>query len=404
MKIPDEFLVELKSKVDILEVAQEYFVLHKVGSIYQTNCPHGDKNSRSLTFFPETQSFSCFACGVGKKPKTEGSDVIAFIMWIENISFPEAVTKLATSKGIKIPTKDMSLEDKKKQKMLAEAIVLNRKYWTTLQDHANIIQYLNQRGITEPEINQWRIGYVSLTDTTKVSGRLVFSIMNEWGQTVGFSYRNMEDHFPNSNPDMGPKYMNSPKSLIFNKGSILYGLNFIKRMIREKNYIVLAEGFGDTILGQRYGCPFVSLMGTSLTEEHVKMLGRYTKNIYVWLDGDAGGVNAVLRHLDPLRKEGFMVKVIYTPGADPDDIVMNQQENLENFILESAVLAGQFEVNLIMNKFRSSITEHKLRTIYEIRSVLTSISNPMERMVYSNQIAYELSVDPILLMEGVENV
>lgn len=405
MRIPDEFIQQLKQQVDIIEVASDYFDLKQTGGIYQAKCIHEGDNSPSLTFFEDTQSFHCFGCGAGSKnskAKTEGSDVISFVMWLDNCSFQEAVAKLANQKGLKVPSQNMSEDDKKKQKMLQQAVEDNRKYWTSLQAQPQMKQYLADRGIDEEEINKWRIGYVDRTDTTRVAGRIAFAIMNDWGQTVGFSYRNMEDHFPSAeHPDTGPKYINSLKSLIFDKGSLLYGLNFVKRMIREKDYVVLAEGFGDTILGQKYGCPFVSIMGTSLTADHIKMLGRYTKNIYVWLDGDAGGVGAVLRHMDPLRKEGFIVKVIYTPGADPDDICVQYKDQLEQFIMDNALLAGQFEIDLLMSKFRSDMTELKLRAIHQVRATLSRIESVLERQVYCNQIAHELSVEPSILMEGV---
>lgn len=403
MRIPDEFLKQIREQVDIVEVASEYFPLTKIGNIHQARCideshEKGDKTP-SLTFFEDTNSFYCFGCGAGSK-KTEGSNVISFVMWIDNCSFQEAVQKLAAMKGWKVPSKDMSTDDKKKVSMLQKAVDDNRTYWTALQSQQYLIQYLADRGIDQAEINKWRIGYVDRADATKVAGRIAFAIMNDWGQTVGFSFRNMEDQFPSEHPDTGPKYINSPKSLIFDKGSLLYGLNFVRRLIREKDYVVIAEGFGDTILGQKYGCPFVSIMGTSLTTEHIKMLGRYTKNIYVWLDGDSGGVGATLRHLDSLRKEGFIVKVIYTPGADPDDVVSQYKEGIEEFILNSAMLAGQFEIDLVMNKFRSDLTEVKLRAVHHVRSILAGIDSAAERQIYANQIAHELSVAPNLLLEG----
>lgn len=396
--IPQDFVEKLKQQVDIIDIAGSYFSLKKAGSLYQAICPHGE-DTGSLTFFPETQSFHCFACGAGSKQKTEGSDVVSFVMWMEKCTFPEAVTKLAAMKGLEIPSKMLSEEEKKRKKVLSHLLDENRRFWLSLKDNTEMLKYFEDRGITKADIDKWRIGMVPKEDKTRVAGRAAFAIMDDIGQTVGFSYRNMSDVFPEeTDPDTGPKYMNSAKSSVFDKGSILYGLNFVKRMVREKDYVVLAEGFGDTILGQHYNCPFVSMMGTSLTQEHVKLLARYTKNIYVWLDGDAGGINATLRHLDALRKEGFLIKVIYTPRQDPDDVIMEVKDGLEEWILSHGILAGQFQINMVMEKFHSDLTELKLKTIQDVKQVLQGMESSAERMIYCNQIAHQLSVDAAMLM------
>lgn len=397
--IPQKFVEELKAKVTILDIASNYFNIERSGSVYQTYCLHGDKNTKSLTFFPETNTFHCFGCGAGSKQVTDGSDIVSFIMWVEKCNFPEAVEKLATAVGVEVPQKDLNVEEKKRQVMVVRALQENRQYYNTLKANPDMIRYLAERGITDVEIDKWRIGYVTKDDVTRAAGRIAFAIMDSWGDTVGFSYRNMEGYLSSQdNPDTGPKYINSPKSTLFDKGTILYGLNFIKKMIREKDYVVIAEGFGDTIAGQKYNCPFVSLMGTSLTQAHLDILSSYTKNIYVWFDGDAGGLNACLRHIDALRSKGFLVKVIYTPNQDPDDVIPQVGLNLEEWIMDNAILAGQFQINLIMNKHQSAVTEQRIKTISRIKELFAGMSATHEKEIYCNQVAEHLGVDPSTLM------
>jgi DNA primase len=398
--IPQPFVEQLKSTIPIVDVASQYFNMKKSGSVYQATCIHPGDREPSLTFFPETNTFHCFGCGAGGKGVTEGSDLVSFVMWIENCSFPEAVERLANHAKLPIPSTKLNKEERKKKDLLFKLLEDNRKYYVALKEQPHLLEYLKGRGIGPEEIEKFRIGYVPDVNPTRVGGRLAFPIMNDWGKTVGFSYRNMEDVFPSgSHPDTGPKYMNSLQSPVFHKGSILFGLNFIKRMIREKDYIILAEGFADTILGQKYGCPFVSMMGTSLTEHHLNTISAYTKNIYVWLDGDHGGVNATLRHLDPLRSRGFIIKVIYTPGKDPDDMAMLLEDGLEEWIAENSMMAGQFQINTVMDKYTSALTELKVKTVREIVSVLGTISPTYEKQIYANQIAQQLSVDPASLLE-----
>jgi DNA primase len=396
--IPQKFVEELKSKINILDVASSYFDIEKSGSVYQAYCLHGDKNTKSLTFFPETNTFHCFGCGAGSKQVTDGSDIVSFMMWVEKCNFPEAVEKLAALGGVEVPQKDLNAEEKKRQTMLFKTLQENRQYYNTLRGNEEMLKYLWGRGIGNMEIEKWRIGYVGKDDVTKAAGRIAFAIMDSWGDTVGFSYRNMESYIPSAdNPDTGPKYINSPKSALFDKGAILYGLNFIKKMIRERDYVVIVEGFGDAIIGQKYDCPFVGLMGTSLTQAHLDLLSLYTKNIYVWFDGDAGGLNASLRHIDALRSRGFLVKVIYTPNNDPDDVIQGVGSDLEEWIMDNAILAGQFQINLIMNKHNSAMTEQKIKTVSLIKNLLAGISDGHEKEIYCNQVAEHLGVDPITL-------
>lgn len=406
--LSEQLIAEIKGANDILEVAGEHFTLNKMGNIYQAHCPgeaheKGDKTA-SLTFFPDTQSFYCFGCGAGSRGgKTEGSDVIAFIMWMEKCSWPQAAMKLANRRNIRIPTKEMSKEEREKQKKLEETNERNKMYWRSLQENKPMIQYLLDRGFTEDDITKWRLGWVPYTDPTRAAGRLVFAVMNDWGQTVGFSYRNMEEYFPRPQmPDTGPKYFNSPTSSLFNKGTILYGLHSIKKLIREKDYIIITEGFADCILAQRYGLPAVSIMGTSLTDEHIKMIGRYTKNVYIWLDGDPSGLGAALRHLDPLRSEGYLVKVVHTPGQDPDDVVQEHRDHIEEHIMNIARLAGDFEIQLYMGRYKSDLTELKLKTIRGLVPIFKRIGSRVEYEIYAAQVADDLGITTETLLAEVE--
>jgi DNA primase len=401
--LSEELITQIKEANDILELAGEHFQLTQTGSIYQTTCTHeGEKHSKSLTFFPDTQSFYCFGCGAGSRKMTEGSDVISFTMWLENCTWQQAAMKLANRRAIRIPIKELSKEERLKQKLFEETNERNKIYWRSLKENNLMMEYLYNRGLDDDDIDKWRLGWVPLTDPTKAAGRLVFAIINDWGQTAGFSYRNMDEYFPRPEmPDTGPKYFNSPTSPIFNKGSILYGLHAIKKLIREKDYVIITEGFADTIIAQRYGLPAVSLMGTSLTEEHIKMVARYTKNVIVWLDGDPGGLGATLRHLDPLRAEGFIVKVITTPNQDPDDVIQMHREGIEEWVVNHAVMAGNFEVSVYMNKYKSNLTELKMKTIRELIPIFKRIGNAVEYELYVNEVANDLGIPPQTLLTEV---
>lgn len=403
-QIPDDFLNQLRS-ISIIEIAETYFQLKKTSSIFQTSCIHGGDSDPSLTFFPQTNTFYCFGCGAGKRPKTEGSDPISFVMWIDKCTFMEAIAKLANMKGLVVPKAQLSAEDKKKQQLYTQALEENRSYWDTLQDPAyhDYLHYLEERGIKKEDVDKWRLGAVRIDAMHRFPGRIAFSLMNDWGQTVGFSYRNMFEKIPcGMPPDDRAKYINSSKSTIFDKGSILYGLHFVKRMIREKGYVVIGEGFGDSILGQKVGLPFVSIMGTSLTDQHIQILKQYTDTVILWLDGDTGGITATTRHAKALRQNGFIVKVINYLGKDPDDIFLSiindmgcgeeTEAYVEKLVMTESVLASQFEIDRVLTQYESQLTELKMRTIRNIYPVLEEIGTVEETAFSKSMIVKRLGV------------
>jgi len=396
-QIPDEYLDKLRS-IPIDEVAETYFKLNQMGSIFQTTCIHKGDNSPSLTFFPNTNTFFCFGCGAGKRPKTEGSDVISFVMWIDNCSFSEAVRKLSDMKGWEVPKANLSPQEKQRLQELDSIVQVNRTYWETLQTSKNHKIYLHERGIRQEEIDKWRIGMAPEGD--KFAHRISFALMNDWGQTVGFSYRNMSD-FIQSLEDDRPKYVNSPKSLVFDKGSILYGLNFVKRTIREKGYVIVGEGFGDAIIAQRVGLPFVSTMGTSLTSQHVEILKQYTNTIILWMDGDKAGIEATMRHAKVLRDNGFIVKALNFTGEDPDDVILKVLDSyseedaiayVQKLVHTEARLASHFAVEHLLRRYESSLTALQLDTIAAIQPTLNEMQRGPEKLFTMKRIADTLGV------------
>jgi len=403
--IPDSFLNQIRS-IPIEKVAEQYFPLTKVGSIYQTRCIHEGDRQPSLTFFPQTNSFYCFGCGAGKKPVTEGSSVIDFVMWMDQCSFMEAVQKLADMQGWTIPKEELSEEEKKRIQLLEEAVLMNRQYWQYLYmpEHERYRQYLYGRGILDEDINKWRIGCIPPNVRHPYAGRLVFALMNDWGQTVGFSYRNMSDVFPDIQ-DPGPKYVNSPQSLIFHKGRIFYGLHFIRRRIREKGYVIIGEGFGDAIIGQKVGLPFTSIMGTSLTDYHIKTLRQYTDQVILWFDGDSGGIQATLRYASSLQEAGMFVKIINVPQKDPDDVLLelvNEKADVDQYIRDHAILVTQFQLTQILERYHSQLNELRLRTAREVLPILKSVSNPEEHRLYLWYISDQIGIDLSFLREMME--
>lgn len=373
-----EFIEEVKAANDIIEVASEYFKLQKSGDNYVAHCKHtgGDKTP-SLTFFPETQSFYCFGCHAGgRNDKTNGSDVIAFIEWVENIPWQDAVIYLAKRKGIPLPATTLSKEERAKQQLYDKILEENRKYWVQLQQDDTVRNWFYNRGITDDDIAKWRLG--------SDNGVPVYAIIDEFGRTVGFSRR----------IDNGrQKYVNDPTSPIFKKGDILYGLNFVKRQIRQLKCIVIVEGYNDAILLQKYGVPACSIMGTSLTDGQIRLIKKYTNNVALFLDGDDAGVQSTIEHIKALKREQIEVEVINVNGFDPDDIALKHKDKTLSFIVSNKRLAFEFLLNRVIDKYFDNMIRLKKDILQQVEEILEYIEDDEERMMYKAQVFRLICMD-----------
>lgn len=373
-----EFIEEVKAANDIIEVASEYFKLQESGDNYIAHCKHtgGDKTP-SLTFFPETQSFYCFGCHAGgRNDKTNGSDVIAFIEWVENIPWQDAVIYLARRKGIPLPAATLSKEEHAKQQLYDKILEENRKYWVQLQQDDTVRNWFYNRGIVDDDIAKWRLG--------SDNGVPVYAIIDEFGRTVGFSRRT----------DNGKqKYVNDPTSPIFKKGDILYGLNFVKRQIRQLKCIVIVEGYNDAILLQKYGVPACSIMGTSLTDGQIRLIKKYTNNVVLFLDGDDAGIQSTIEHIKALKREQIEVEVINVNGFDPDDIALKYKDKTLSFIVSNKRLAFEFLLNRAIDKYFDNMIRLKKDILRQAEEILECIENDEERMMYKAQVFRLICMD-----------
>lgn len=376
----DEFLDKVKKDNDIIDVASEYFDLQKCGDLYKAHCKHkgGDK-SPSLTFFPDTQSFYCFSCNAGKRSgETNGSDLISFVQWMENIEWQDAVRLLANRAGIPIEQEKLNEGDLIKLKSYEVLLNQNRRYWSALMDDESnkaIREWFYTRGIDDQDIARWRLG------AAKVNGKAVptYAIIDEFNRTVGFSKR----------VDGKSKYINDKNSEIFKKGNILYGLNFIKKEIRKLDYILIVEGYNDAIMCQKYGAPAVALMGTALTAQQIELVKKYTDNVVLFLDGDEPGILNTLNYIKDLTSQGFCVEVLNFYGYDPDDIVSKYKRNFLSVIQEKKKPGIQFIADDVISNYVKETIRLKRDTIKAIDSVLEFIEDPVEKDLQKN-VFYEM--------------
>ena len=338
---------EVRFRNDIVEVIDSYLNLQKSGASYKAACPFHKEKTPSFMVNPQRQIFHCFGC-------SEGGDLYKFVMLYEGIDFAAAVTMLAKRGGITIeyekgtggPGEDKSaLYD-----LMDEVSNFYRRVLVESSAGERAREYLAARELTEETLKDFLIGCAPdrwdailtwarkhertnkdleevglILKSTKPGAagryydrfrnRIIFPISNDRGNVVAFGARVMDDSLP--------KYINSPETPIYSKSNVLYGLNFSKKGIREKGFVVIVEGYLDVIVPYQYGVNnLVATSGTALTSRQVSLLKKYTKSAVMLFDADQAGEAASLRGLDILLEHDMEVKISTLPkGEDPDSFV-----------------------------------------------------------------------------------
>ena len=342
--IPEGFITNLLDRADIGDVIGRYVPLKKAGRNLMACCPFHKEKTPSFSVSPSKQIYKCFGCGAS-------GNAIGFLMAYEGLEFPDAVRKLASFYGLEVP-EDRSpaqARAREKQRTLTDYMSEAAKFYTEkLRGADRVIRYLKERAISGETAQKFALGYspdewhalkdvfkekydeVALQDCGLVNvkndrrydafrGRLMFPIRNVKGQVIGFGARTL-------NGDEQPKYLNSPETPIYHKGSELYGLYEAREAIHKKGRAIVCEGYMDVIqLSQAGFTEAVAALGTSITSEHVHKLFKLADSVYFSFDGDGAGRKAAKRALEStlsvitdVQKAGF---IILPPEHDPDSLI-----------------------------------------------------------------------------------
>ena len=372
MRFDNSKIEEIKNRVDIVELVSEYLTLKKAGRNFTGLCPFHQEKTPSFTVNREKQIFYCFGCG-------EGGNVITFLMKIADKTFPEAIKDLAEKTGVVLPPISSGKEGRQKDLLKESIINLNlraaQQFSRNLFSAAGVTarKYLQERGIADDVVKQFRLGYVpdtwrSLTEYIEESGlslklaeqagliiagkegsfydrfrgRLIFPIENIFGEIVAFGGRIL---------DKGePKYLNSPESPVYIKGKNLYGLNKAKEEIRKKGFALIVEGYFDLISLWNAGIGnVVATLGTALTREHLELLRRYTIEVVAFFDPDEAGKKALDRSLELFLSAQMRARALILPGkCDPDEYVRKfGKEKMEELISHAQPLSDYYIENVL---------------------------------------------------------
>lgn len=330
-----------QSAPQIEEVIGRYVQLTRKGKSLLGLCPFHEDHHPSLTVNPEKQYFTCFACG-------EKGDVIHFLQKIERVSFGEAVKKLKIENG-KLKIKSEVKPEVKLTKRVCETEKRNLLFFSSLLPAASGDSDLTPTWLdfgvgTSPAmvVGEWKA----------MRNRLVFPIRDEEGILVGFGARRLTE------TSGSPKYINSPTSELYRKNEILYGLHIARKVIREKQYAILVEGYKDVLAMHAAGFRnTVALCGTALCDGHIALLKKYTSRVLVMLDADTAGRKASEKAVYLLRMQGIRAYGVELPeGEDPDSLFrLWGKDRFTGYLRKKLVQDSPSEEALLLERIRTGI-------------------------------------------------
>ncbi|MFQ9934136.1 MAG: DNA primase [Lachnospiraceae bacterium] len=423
MYYSDDLIEEVRAGNDIVDVISSYVKLSRKGSSYFGLCPFHNEKSPSFSVSPGKQMYYCFGCG-------EGGNVISFIMKYENYSFLEAVKYLADRAGIKLPEIEESPQEKKKAGLKSVLLDINKEaalyFYRLLKSDKGKrgYEYLKKRGLSDSTITSFGLGYSSnykddlyrymkdrgynddvLKETglfsfsergvyDKFSNRVMFPIMDVNSKVIGFGGRVMGQG--------EPKYLNSPETLVFDKGRNLYGMNAARTS--RKDSILICEGYMDVIALHQAGFNnAVASLGTAFTPRQCNLIKRYTDNVYLTYDSDGAGVKAALRAIPMLKEAGLSVKVIdMKPHKDPDEFIKALGAEAYGERIKSARNSFLYEIDKIKENTDLNSPEEKAAFYRDVSVKLLEFSDDLERSVYIDTVSREYFIPKEELVQSVK--
>ena len=438
---------EVKDRLDIVEVIQSYVPLKKAGRTYKGLCPFHSEKTPSFVVFPDTGTWHCFgACGTG-------GDVFTFIMKQENLDFGEALKTLARRAGVELePRSPQAAAAEQRHGLLREINQVAATYFHHLLLHSDEAgrarAYLEDRGLTQETIDRFQVGYAlnqwdgqlryltskgyALADVAEAGliveredksgyydrfrGRILFPIRDHQGQTLGFGGRVLDDSVP--------KYLNSPQTPLFDKSSVLFGLDQAKKGVRTTGEAVIVEGYMDVLMAHQHGIAnVVAQMGTALTEAQLKRLKRYTQRFILALDSDVAGNQATLRGLDVARQVMDRdvvsvatpvdlirfgdrltadIRILSLPvDRDPDEVIRESPAHWAQLIAQAKPVMEYYFDALTVN-LDLTTPEGKSASVQALDPLLAELGDWAQRTHYVQKLARMIRMDDRVLWQQIQ--
>jgi len=417
MRIPESKIEEIRNAANIVDIISEYIPLRKRGKNYIGLCPFHSEKTPSFTVSDDKQIFHCFGCHAG-------GNVFKFIMDYKKISFVESIQELAEQLGITLEYEEgASAEKQSEQEELYDINTEAARYFSNnllndpegesarqyfqnrniklqtlrafglgyaLNGWENLINFLKQKNIDLEKALQ--LGLIGRNNDgrlfDKLAGRIIFPIFSPNGRVVAFAGRIM------GKEAKGAKYINSPESIIYVKGRILYGLSHAKDEIRRLNKAIIVEGYMDLISLYQSGIKnVVAVSGTALTDEQALLLSRYTKNVVLIFDADTAGINASMRSIEILLRKDFDIKIASLPkGEDPDSYVQKFGKDEFEEIVKNADNFLEYQTAYYENKGMFNDPTTTVEAIRELVKPVALIDDELKRNVLVKNIARKFNL------------
>ncbi len=422
MVIPEQKIEEIRAAANIYDFISPHVALRKRGRNYIGLCPFHNEKTPSFTVSEEKQIFHCFGCHAG-------GNVYRFMMDYQKISFIEAVQDVAKQVGVTIEvTQTEQTEGQSEQEMLYDVNTLAARYFLdnllNSPEGETARKYFENRKIKLSTIRTFGLGYalpaweafinfardkniklnkalqLGLIGKTnegrlydKFSGRIIFPIFSSTGRVIAFGGRILE------NRENAAKYLNSPESIVYTKGRVLYGLSHAKDDIRKLNKAILVEGYMDLISLYQAGVKnVVAVSGTALTEEQVQLLSRYTKNVVLLFDADAAGMKAAMRSIELLLQRDMEIKIASLPGGeDPDSYVNTYGKQAFEEIIDRAQNFLEYQTDYFQKQGMFNEPSTTAEAIRELMKPVGLIQDELKRSLLIKTIAKKFNLREMLL-------
>ncbi len=430
MKFPQDFIDRVRESANVVDIIGQYVQLRRTGGNHQGLCPFHNEKTPSFSVSEDKQVYHCFGC-------KESGNVISFIQKYQGLTFPETIEYLAARAGMALPTVEgeekSGPRDSKESLYRVNALAAQffHEELKKLPASHEVSQYLVKRGLTAEIVDTYKLGYapngwtgladfftakkipITLAEelgliklrTGGKTGhydlfrhRLMFPIFSPARQGLGFGGRVF-------NPEDQPKYLNSPDSAVFHKGKVFYGLETSVKYIRTEDEIIIVEGYMDWLALAKAGIMNIAAtLGTALTQDHVKMIKRYTNKVLLLFDGDNAGRAAAKRSLPILLSEGILARGLFLPDQlDPDEFL--QERGVEE--LKKSISAAPDLFELIAHELwmesKSSPTG-KVQLLDQIAPILARAADPRIRSLYIDNLANTMDVAVSLIEQSVNSV
>ena len=424
MKYSEEILDEIRNRVDIVGIISEYVPLKPSGKGHKGLCPFHQEKTPSFMVDSDKQIFHCFGCG-------EGGNVFSFIMKMEKINFPEAVKMLAEKAGVQLPTpknQDSQYYQERETIMRLNEIAASYYQKNLYGQNGKIaLKYLFERNFKKEIVQQFNLGYalpgyehlirilvqkkIRVADLFKAGlavksrktgnvidyfrNRIIFPIINLQGKIIAFGGRVLDDSLP--------KYINSPETPIYSKGKNLYGLYQAKMGIRQKNQIIIMEGYTDVLMAHQYGFDnAVGSLGTALTVQQIDLIKRYADEAIISFDSDTAGKNATLRSLNLIKKAGIKIRIISLPAnSDPADVLLKRGADFFNRLIKNSLPLIDYKLELLTQQYNPASSEGKIAIARGLFDDLASIDSQLELHAEVKKIAERLRLEEDTMLKDL---